>query len=480
MIDLSQVRETKKAFATNQLKFYDPYPYQEDFNNQGKEHPQRLLMAANRIGKTWCGAFEVACHLTGRYPDWWQGFKFTRPIKCWAAGINNNKTRDIVQAKLLGPPGNKDEMGTGTIPLECLGETVRKPGVPNALEGAYVKHITGGWSFLGIKSYEMEAVGFMGEPVDLIWLDEEPKQAIYTQCITRTLDTKGIVMMTFTPENGVTEVVGQFMNDLKPGQILMTATWDDASEHITTRNGVRGHITDKVRDQILAAYPPHEREMRSKGIPALGSGLVYPIEDEELYYDPFPKPDHFRFINGIDFGFEHPTAVAFCAFDPDAKVFYVYDVYKKSHLTYVNHASAVIARGKEIVTSWPHDGYRRDGKAGPTEASQYKGAGVNMHYSHFTNPPGPGQKEGQGGNSLEPGVLEILAWMQEGRFKVAKHLGDWFSEKRMYHRKEGVIVPIGDDLMQATRYAFRMRRFARNKLPKKRVSKMNTEYNVFA
>jgi len=274
MIDLESVKDTKKSFDTNKLKFYDPYPYQQEFHSAGKENSQRLLMAANRIGKTWSGAYEVAFHLTGMYPEWWKGYRFTKPIKCWAAGVNNNKTRDIIQANLIGPPGNVFERGTGTIPLECLGETVRKPGVPNALEGQYVKHITGGWSFLGIKSYEMEAIGFMGEAVDLIWLDEEPKQAIYSQCITRTVDTKGILLMTFTPENGVTEVVGQFMNDLKPGQVLLNATWDDAGEEVRTMNGLPGHITDKVREQILAAYPPHEREMRSKGIPALGSGMV--------------------------------------------------------------------------------------------------------------------------------------------------------------------------------------------------------------
>ena len=63
----------------------------------------------------------------------------------------------------------------------------------------------------------------MVESIDLIWLDEEPPQDIYSQCITRTLDKKGQVYMTFTPESGMTEVVQNFTSNLKAIQSLITA-----------------------------------------------------------------------------------------------------------------------------------------------------------------------------------------------------------------------------------------------------------------
>ncbi len=75
----------------------------------------------------------------------------------------------------------------------------------------------------------------MGEAIDVVWLDEEPKQEIFSQCITRTADTDGIVYMTFTPERGMTTVVSAFMNDLKSGQSLITATWDDV-DHLDEKN----------------------------------------------------------------------------------------------------------------------------------------------------------------------------------------------------------------------------------------------------
>ena len=72
----TQLEEHKN---NNKLSFYQPYPYQKRFHNLGKKNNQRLLMAANRVGKTMSGAAELAFHLTGLYPDWWKGRKFADP-----------------------------------------------------------------------------------------------------------------------------------------------------------------------------------------------------------------------------------------------------------------------------------------------------------------------------------------------------------------------------------------------------------------
>ena len=54
-------------------------------------------MAANRIGKSYCGSMELSYHLTGLYPDWWEGRVYRQPIVAWAGGVSNETTRDIVQ-----------------------------------------------------------------------------------------------------------------------------------------------------------------------------------------------------------------------------------------------------------------------------------------------------------------------------------------------------------------------------------------------
>ena len=172
-------KELERRKTVNRLKHYEPYKYQIKFHNTIAS--QRLLMAGNRIGKSFCGAMEMAYHLTGKYPEWWQGRKFDKPIRAWAGGSSNETTRDICQKELVGQPDDPSAKGTGSIPLECIGETTRKPGVPNAMNSLVVRHVSGGWSRLAFKAYEMGKEKWMGEAVDVVWLDEEPPQPIYSQ-----------------------------------------------------------------------------------------------------------------------------------------------------------------------------------------------------------------------------------------------------------------------------------------------------------
>ena len=94
---LEIVREISARKRYNKVDFYDPYPYQLNFHETGSEANQRLLMAANRLGKSYCGAAEMAYHVTGLYPKWWNGRRFEQPIVAWAGGVSNETTRDIVQ-----------------------------------------------------------------------------------------------------------------------------------------------------------------------------------------------------------------------------------------------------------------------------------------------------------------------------------------------------------------------------------------------
>ena len=51
--------------------------------------------------------------------------------------------------------------------------------------------------------------------------------------------------------------------------------------------------------------------------------------------------------------------------------------------------------------------------------------------------------------------------MRTGRWKVFAGCGEWLEEYRLYHRKDGRIVKMADDLLCASRYAMMMRRYAR-------------------
>ena len=451
-------RERQERIRFNRVKAYDPYPYQLKFHKSGSEANQRLLMAANRIGKSYCGSMELSYHLTGVYPEWWEGRVYDRPIVAWAGGVSNETTRDIVQFELLGSPDDPDAFGSGTIPKNYIIKTERKPGVPNAKSVALIRHVSGGNSSLHFKAYEMGVEKWQGRSVDCIWLDEEPSREIYSQAVTRTLDRKGMVYMTFTPEAGMTETVASFMNNLQAGQSLVNATWDDASEKVKTQKGRDGHLNEAVMEQILSSYSPHEREMRRYGRPSIGSGLIFPVNEEKIMVDPIHIEDHWPRIAAIDFGWDHPTAVVWGAIDRDEDVFYVYDCYRMSKASPSVHAETIRTRPHFIPIAYPHDGNRRDSMGNPGLADQYRNLGCNMMLDHFTNPPALG--DNKGGNSIEEGLMAMIQAMENDKFKVFSTLSDWFEEFRMYHRKGGKVVAIRDDIMSATRYAFQSQRFA--------------------
>jgi phage terminase large subunit-like protein len=224
---LSLLEEKERRRSRRRIDTYYPdsgplrrelYPKHMAFFRAGVEHRERLMLAANRVGKTeGIGGYETAMHLTGQYPHWWSGRRFERPIHAWAAGGSNETTRDIVQAKLLGgvtwDGGRKGLLGTGLVPGDTLGGITWKQGVNDLVDTVAVKHQSGGWSALGIKSYQQGRKSFEGTEKDLIWLDEEPPLDVYSECLVRTMTTNGLVLLTFTPLEGMSEVVMSFLED---------------------------------------------------------------------------------------------------------------------------------------------------------------------------------------------------------------------------------------------------------------------------
>ena len=132
--------------------------------------------------------------------------------------------------------------------------------------------------------------------------------------------------------------------------------------------GTRGHLNESVMEQILSSYSPHEREMRRYGRPSIGSGLVFPLAEEKVMVDPLHIEDHWPRIAAIDFGWDHPTAVVWCAIDREEEMFYVYDCYRASKASPAVHAEMIRTRPHFIPIAYPHDGNRRRfyGKSGPS------------------------------------------------------------------------------------------------------------------
>ena len=442
--------EANAQLNREKIADYKPYTKQGLFHALGKTMRERLLRAGNQNGKTFCVASEMAYHLTGEYPDWWEGRRFDGPIVGWASSDTAETTRDNPQRALLGLVG---EFGTGAIPHRCLGDYGMAMGVADLYDYVKVKHVSGGWSLLRFKYYAQGRRKWQGPPVNFVWFDEEPPPDIYDEGLARTIATGGMAALSFTPLLGMSEVVRRFLVDPTPDRSDTNMTIDDAL-----------HIPAEERARIIASFAAHEREARAKGIPTLGSGRIFPVDENLIKESVFVIPDHFARLVGMDFGWDHPTAVVWAAWDRDTDTVHVYDIYRVSEQPVAVHAAAIKARGEWIPVAWPHDGLQHDKNAGIQLAEQYRGHGVAMLHEMAQYPANDGDEHTKTSVvSVEAGLADMLERMLEGRLKVASHLTEWFDEFRLYHRKDGKVVKEYDDLMAATRYLNMMLRYAKTK-----------------
>lgn len=432
-------KELDRRSRTNRLKHYRPYLKQLEYHDETLR--ECLFMAGNQLGKTMAGTAEDAIHLTGKYPDWWNGHRFTKPITMLAGSESYELTRDGLQRLLIGPPANEEEWGTGFIPKDDIVAITRRAGVSNAIDSVTVKHVTGGTSTLLFKAYEQGRGKWQANTVDYVHFDEEPPEDVYFEGITRTNATRGLIRVTFTPLLGMSSVVARYLLEDSPDRAVVTMTIDDAE-----------HYTDEERQRIIASYPPHEREARTKGIPSMGSGRIFPVPEEDILCEPREIPALWPQIIGIDFGWDHPFAACRLAWDRDSDVIYVIGEYRQREASPIIHSAAIKPWGDWLPVSWPHDGLQHDKGSGVQLAQQYRDQGLNLLPEKATFD--------DGSNGVEAGVSDMLQRMQTGRWKVFNTCSAWMEEFRLYHREDGKIVKERDDLISASRYALMMKRFA--------------------
>jgi phage terminase large subunit-like protein len=432
---LEQIEERKRYRL---MDFFVPYDKQTQFFDAGLTYRERMFFAGNQLGKTEAGAFEMACHLTGLYPDWWLGRRFTRPIRAWAAGETSLATRDVLQKKLCGEPGVELAFGSGMIPKENFHD---KPslarGITDAFDTVQVKHYTNGVfdgvSILRFKSFEQGRTKFQGDSIDLIWLDEEAPLEIYTECLTRTNATKGGMFVTFTPLKGRTPLVCRFLDEKNADRWWVVMTIYEV-----------GHYTPEERDRIVASYPAHEREARVNGTPMLGSGLIFPVTEDEIAEDQLTYiPAHWVWGWGIDFGIGHPFGASLMAWDRDNDIVHLHFCFKIADALPPIHASRMKSIAINVKVSYPHDGDSREKSSGVVLSKSYKAEGLIMQpdHAHFES----------GGYDTEAGVKEMHDRMKSGRLKANRAMRAFFDEMRLYHRKDGLIVKVNDDILSATR-----------------------------
>lgn len=399
-----------------------------NFFRAGAKYRERAFIAGNRIGKSEAGAFETTCHLTGLYPDWWEGKRFNKPILAWAGGDTAATCRDIIQNKLLGSIG---DFGSGMIPKDLIVETKTRRNVPDAIETIRVRHATGGISTLVIKTYDQGREAWQGAEVDFVWVDEECDQSVYGEALIRLMTTQGSAILTFTPLSGLTELVTNFLEnsqetDAKYPKHITTVSWDDVP-----------HISQEMKEEMLAATPPALRDARSKGEPTVGSGRIYPVDMNKVVVDDFKIPKHWMKAYGFDVGW-NASACTFGAWDRDNDVVYIYSEHKQGEVEPVIHAQTIKARGTWLRGVIDPASRGRSQIDGNNLFQLYKKEGLNIYPAD---------------NAIEAGIYEVWQRLSTGRLKIFSSCTSLIKEFNLYHRNDkGAIVKKNDHLLDSLRY----------------------------
>lgn len=443
-----RTRMLQTLFPTTGRLRRELYPRHTAFFRLGSVCRERVFLAANRIGKTVGAGAEWAWHLTGQYPDWWEGHTFNRPIKLLASGDTHETTRDILQAKMVGTDDRDraEKIGTGLIPGDSIKSWVPRVHVKGAIEKVIVKRVSGGGdisnageSEMWLRSYEQGREIFQGFELDGFWPDEECPQDVYDEGQIRLMTTKGISTLTFTPLNGLTELVLNLLSGAdvvtqgdepiiqkEAGRAIVMCGWD----HVP-------HLDEEIKSEMLAKLPPHQRDARTKGIPALGSGAIYPVPESEIVVDDFAIPDHWPRVYGMDVGW-NKTAAVWGAHDRESDVVYLFACHYRGQAEPSIHADAIKARGEWIPGAIDPAARGRSQKDGEQLLQSYTDLGLQLTPAI---------------NAVEAGLYEVWQRLSTGRLKVFKSMGDWMSEYRIYRRDDkGRVVKQNDHAMDATRY----------------------------
>lgn len=459
MVEISDILEPFRDLRKDKLQrfeFYRPYPVFQDFHQLGNEASIRLLLAANRIGKTYSCLAEFAMHATATYPDDWKGYRYKKKnLTMWVGGITGFEAEDLSRRLFEGSSNDP-----AFIHESLVVYTNRK-------ERRYkINNGNGGITNIAIKTYggreqQNELSTWKAAKVDCILLDEQPTISVFSECCMRIMNTSpddhGMIIIAATctqftqfvlgftqrierseiDKNGQKVIEEKQVNvgsgEIKDGKVFLLAGWDDAQ-----------HLDEKQKKNMLANMLPAEIEARTKGMPSIGSGMVYPVLEELITCEAFDIPDHYARIIGMDFGWSDPTALIFGALDRDTGVLYITFEYSMSGKTPDSHLADLQTMNLADSLWWSPvmgdpAGQASSQKDGESLFNIYKEKGLNLRKAD---------------NARSAGILTCLQMMLDGKLKIFKsRCPKLLNEIRTYaYDSKGRIVDGNDHLLDAMRY----------------------------
>jgi len=439
----------------NALKYFRPFDHQRAFFTTTTD--RRGILAANRIGKTVSTCYETAYHLTGQYPTWWQGHRFDKPITVMVAGEGWSQVALVLQQELLGTPDVKlrEQIGTGAIPRDAIVvDTMRGDGA-NCI-GVEIRHISGGKSYLLFANYTQEVRQLQGFKLDLAVFDEQPPDDFFSEIVTRTATTQGMVMCSFTPLKGLNGLVSKFWNR-EEGYDYVRVAWDDVPEYDPWGEPF---LLQSTRDQLERDYLPHEREARMQGKPIQGKGAVFQVREWPTY-----KPSEIDFrslpnihrIIALDLGLVNDkTVISLMYWDPYERTAYLHKqitvqgIEEAVPTQYINHLLRPEVFGTPIVLPADASTPGRYTMSANSIRELFLSYELNVYERAIMNPP---DSEGRVTNHKSYGINQMRQMLEVGSLMVNENCVDFLREAQNYYVDTQGRFSDPDDCIDSARYA---------------------------
>jgi phage terminase large subunit-like protein len=441
----------------------------------------------HNTGKSELGAYWTAAHATGLYPDWWEGKRFDTATVGYAATETWTYVATRCQAKLLGTSTYEDlknlagDFGTGMIPADLILRIGPRIGSTEACAYVDVQHVSGGVSRIEFKSYEQGRSAFQGDNRHYGWFDEEDRThgaSFFAEVVQRFRGPceGGVYLHTMTSLYGWTELATMFVYGMNPrvtreeyelsGRAYVAISQDDVP-----------HMDADERERKLANAEPHLRASRRTGMPSMGTGAVYQVEEDFIRVPQRVIPAGWKHVWVMDPGYVDPTAVIWAAIDPGTGQIELYSEHYMTRGTPSDHAGAIKARdydwrpfrkpGLIDTSAKRRDGRMTDDGEEATLLRELQGE-HGLDVIPVTKTP------------IAEGCMQVLEALQTGRLKIQAHLQWWFSEYRLYRFDEkNQIVDKNNHLMDCTRYLLTGGGMARAKFKPSQVAEPTVRELIF-
>ena len=439
----------------NQLKYFRPFEHQRTFFRTGSSE-RRGILAANRIGKTVSTCYETAMHLTGIYPDWWEGYKFTGPITAMVAGEGWSQVALVLQNELLGTQDVKitENLGSGAIPKDRIITTTMRNDGANCI-GCEIKHSSGGNSYLLFANYTQEVRQLQGFKLNLAVFDEQPPDDFFSEIVTRTATTQGKVLCSFTPLKGLNGLVSKFWNK-EEGYEYIRVSWDNVPEYDPW--GLP-FLLNETRKQLERDYLPHEREARIAGKPVMGKGAVFQLNKWPTYQTgeiDFQRMPNIQRVISLDLGLVNDkTVISLMYWEPYERTCYLHKqivvqgVEEAVPSQYINHLLRPEVFGTPIVLPADANTTGRYTMSSNSIRELFESYELNVYEKAIMNPP---DSQGRVTNHKSYGINQMRQMLEVGSLMINENCTHFLSEAQNYYVDTQGRFSDPDDCIDSARY----------------------------